>query len=162
MRRYVLGMAAAILAASGASASAPKDKPDIVYESLGCPLVACPTYRIELWNNGQGVFYGLANTVIMGEAKFSVDPDQYSAFAGMLAPYRPERDVVYDGRAGGPCAEMATDQGSVQISWRGPFKGTRKLFLNYGCDRKKNAEMIAAFTNAPKLLPTRQMIARSW
>jgi hypothetical protein len=162
MRRILLGVAAAALAGVSANASAPVlGKPDIEYETFGCPLIACPAYKIQVWKNGQGVFTGVSNTVIIGEGKFVVTEEQCSAFAGTLERYRPKRDIIYDKRDGGPCAEVATDQASVQVTWRGGG-GTQKLYYNYGCDQEKHAAMAAAFANAPKMLPVRRMISKTW
>jgi hypothetical protein len=163
MRRTILGLAAVALAGVAANASAPKaamlGKPDIEYETFGC-LGQCPVYKIQIWHNGQGVFTGIRDTVITGEGKFSVTEEQYSAFAGTLDRFRPKQDIIYDGRAGGPCAQVATDQASVQVTWRGT--NTRKLYYNYGCDREKHAAMASALANAPKMLPVRRMISRTW
>jgi hypothetical protein len=166
MRRFMLGAVAAMVAGVSANASTPKDvgmrgKASIEYVSHGCATVACPTYKIQLWKDGQGVFTGVANTVIAGEAKFSVSEQQYSAFEGMLEDFRPARDTVYDARTGGPCKQVAPDQASVEVTWRSGGV-TRKLHYNYGCDREKHVALAAALQNAPKLLPTRQMIARGW
>lgn len=164
MRRVIMGVAAVALAGVAANASAPKaamlGKPDIEYQTFGC-LGPCAVYNIKMWKNGQGVFTGASNTVITGEGKFSVTEEQYSAFAGTLARFRPKKDVIYDGREGGPCAQVATDQASVEVTWR-DAAGTRKLYYNYGCDREKHAEMASALANAPKMLPVRRMISRTW
>jgi len=164
MRRMIPGVMTVALAGVAANASVPKapapGKPDIVYETYGC-LTECAVYKIQIWKNGQGVFTGVANTVITGEGKFSVSEEQYSAFAGTLQGFRPKFDVVYDGREGGPCAQVATDQASVQVTWHGAGN-TRKLYYNYGCDREKHAAMSAALANAPKMLPVRRMISRTW
>lgn len=161
MRTMASVMAVAVLAMcagnAAPNAAAAKGKPDIVYEAFGCPLVACPAYRIAIWRNGQGVFTGISNTVIAGEGKFSVTEEQYSAFAGTLERYRPKRDTIYDAREGGPCAAVAPDQASVQVTW----SGGRKLYYNYGCDEEKHADLASALANAPRMLPVGPMIARA-
>lgn len=161
MRRVILGIAVAALAGVSANASAPVlGKPDIEYETFAC-LGHCAVYKIQLWKNGQGVFTGVRDTVITGDAKFVINEEQYSAFAGTLERYRPKSDIIYDGRAGGPCEQMATDQQSIQVTWRGGGN-TRKLYYNFGCDREKHAAMSAALANAPKMLPVRRMISKTW
>lgn len=165
MRRVIAGFAAMALAGVAANASVPsaqpKGKPIVEYEAFGCAMAACPAYRIQIWKNGQGLFTGIANTVIVGQGNFSVTEEQVSAFTGSLERFRPERDIIYDDRAGGRCAVVETDQASVEVIWHGGGK-SRKLYYNYGCDREKHAAMASALANAPKMLPARRMISRTW
>lgn len=91
MHRTITGLALAAMALSAcattpvASAEATES---IVYETGPC-LGACAVFKVTVNRNGVGVFEGRRFTAATGEHRFTINPDQFRAFAAQLEPLRP-------------------------------------------------------------------------
>lgn len=124
----------------------------IEYETGPC-FGVCPVFRISVAADGKGLFVGMRNTAVSGERAFVVTPEQYRAFAGRLAPYRPAAgDRVFQ-PGSELCGQTATDMPSVDVHWRAPRQVPQRLFYYYGCDREKNRAMASALGDAIDALP---------
>ncbi|QNQ08082.1 DUF6438 domain-containing protein [Sphingomonas alpina] len=129
----------------------------IVYETAPC-YGLCPVYRVTIASDGTGTFTGMQHTVITGDRKFAASPDQFAAFAKVLAPYRPKgtRDIT----PGQPdCVDAATDMPSVDVQWKSGT-ATDKLTLYYGCNLQTGQAMAEALRTAPEMLPIADFIGK--
>jgi hypothetical protein len=135
------------------AAAADSQLRSISYQTGPC-LGSCPVYRVTVNADGSGLFEGRRFTAVAGARRFRLTRAQFRAFAAWLAPDRPargERHYVDDS-----CHEMATDQSSVEIIWRGAAE--QKLDVYYGCDMETNRVMFDRLVHAPSLLPIRDFI----
>lgn len=147
--RVAFGLIAAL--ASSACATIPASDSglrSISYETGPC-FGACAVFRVTVNADGTGLFEGRRFTAVTGERRFPVTPAQFGAFAARLAPDRPAEG---ERRYAGPplCRQMATDQDSVEIIWRGA--GEQRLYVYYGCDMERNRPMFDRLRAAPALL----------
>ncbi|WP_309086620.1 DUF6438 domain-containing protein [Chelativorans sp.] len=144
-------MALTLLVLSAESAPAES----ITVERGPC-LGECPVYRIEVSASGEGTFDGRRFTAVQGQRKFSITRQEWSAFQGVLAPYRPRG--TEDITPGHPrCRQMATDHPSIIVTWA-EGKRTDRLIFNYGCKDPENAAMARVLSDAPDLLPVGEFI----
>src|SRR3954452_7862857 len=142
-----IALVALALAALPARAPAPAAETglrSISYQTGPC-FGTCPVYRVTVYANGAGLFEGLRFTAVTGARRFRITRAHFRAFAARLAPDRPptgERHYV-----GAACRQLATDQSSVEIIWRGATE--QKLDVYYGCDMETNRAMFDRLAHAP-------------
>lgn len=153
-------LVAAALGLGVAAVPAPGARPvaeTITYETGPC-FGRCPVYRVRVGSDGSGRFEGIRFTAVIGARAFRTTPAQYRAFVARLAPDRPvQGDRRFE--PGSPlCHEVATDQGSVRIVWRG--RAEQSLSVYFGCDMDTNRAMFDRLASAPAVLPIGDFIRR--
>ncbi|EHK73531.1 hypothetical protein SM0020_33528 [Sinorhizobium meliloti CCNWSX0020] len=127
----------------------------ITFEHGPC-LGKCPVYSFEVTAAGSGMFEGRHFTTAKGRHLFSITPEEWSAFQGALAPYRPRgtEDITVGHSR---CHRMATDHSSVAVTWSNQER-TDRLVFNFGCKDPENASLAQALGAAPDLLPVGELI----
>jgi hypothetical protein len=129
---------------------------------VGIPALASEcSYQDWDWAidvNINGVFNGIRNTAVTGERKFQLSPDQYKAFAGQLAPYRPASGEVRYSHGEPNCKQAVTDMPSVDVRWTRAIGDSQALMFYFGCDMEKNRAMADALGGAIEELPLEPLI----
>ena len=150
---------AGLLTAIGATTSAATALGEsIAYATGGC-FGTCPIYKVTVNRDGTGLFEGRRFTAVRGERAFRLTPTQFAAFARHLAPLRPASgEMIY---SGGMCGGMARDLPSADVRWRSSSGVEQHLYFDYGCGRERNSAIAERLSNAPDLLPIRELIGRN-
>ena len=141
---------------SGGPAPLPLPQSWISYETSAC-YGRCPVYSVTIGSDGSGRFVGKRFTAVEGERSFTVTPDQFAAFARLLAPYRPESGAVRYAPGEPNCVRAPTDQPSVEVKWTYSFSPPQQLDFYFGCSGE-NAAIAGALRRAPSLLPIEALI----
>jgi len=147
-------IAIALLGLTGA-AHPPRTPPPateaIEYE-IGPCLGSCPSFRLRVTSDGEGLFTGLQFTAVRGERRFRVSRAEFAAFTAALAPYRPPAGTArhYYYRQPG-CEEYGVEGRDAKLKWQDPA-GAGELHHFSGCLGKTNEAMAAAIEKAPGLL----------
>ncbi|WP_174297985.1 hypothetical protein [Sphingomonas bacterium] len=129
----------------------------ITYRALPTGFcLSCAGYTITLGPDGQGIFTGERNTVVVGDRRFAASLDAVRAFTSRLREYRPTGEVLMTGPPF--CKIVSTDQNTVDIRWQGVEGRPPHLTFYGGCDVEKNRKMAAALFSAPSLLPIADLV----
>jgi hypothetical protein len=158
-----LGLGGCMQPGGGASpqAGAPVaiEADSITYETSPC-FGACPVYAVTVRPDGHGTFNGKRFTAVNGERAFTLTRGQYDAFAGRLAPYRPQSGETRYAPGEPNCGLAATDMPSVDVTWTRAIGDGQHLSFYFGCGMEEKRAMREALAHAPDALPIGEFIGR--
>ena len=156
---HIWALASLLLPVSGC-ATIPKAPPTpaeqfITYETEPPPFCGrCDTIKIVASSDGfvrteRGHWAGSYQDWRIKRQTLQVTPEQFTRFREVLAPFRPERELLLDDRL--PCMTFDPDQGGVSVLWHGAG-GDARLTFNRGCEWGARTALVQALEAAPSIL----------
>jgi len=160
MRALVIA-AACLLGSTACAGGAGPDARDSAFESISYETLPCyglcPVYRFTVRGDGRGEFDGRQATPVSGRRDFRVSRAQFDAFARHLERVRPDSGSIRI--EGTTCPEIqATDQPSVEVTWRHHDGSIQQLHYYYGCAPERFRELVHRVGTAPYLLPIGDLV----